>query len=63
MGDETFYRILREWVDRYRGGNAMTEDFIALAESISGEELGPFFERWLYEPGLPPQPDERQGKS
>ena len=49
VGDATFYAILREWVDRYRGQNVTTEDFIALSEELSGQQLDAFFQTWLYE--------------
>ncbi len=56
VGDETFNEILRRWVEDYRGENATTEDFVRLSESISGRQLDGFFQRWLYEKGLPPLP-------
>ncbi|MCA9861572.1 MAG: M1 family metallopeptidase [Thermomicrobiales bacterium] len=62
VGDATFYALLREWVDRYRGENVTTADFIALSEEMSGQELDAFFETWLYEwglPSLPPDPAAR----
>lgn len=54
VGDEAFFTILRTWPERYRNGNATTEDFIALSEEISGQDLGAFFQGWLYEIALPP---------
>ena len=62
VGDEVFYEILREWVDRYRDNNATTEDFILLSELISGRDLDEFFDRWLYKkrlPSLPGAPQEQ----
>jgi len=53
VGDEAFFTILRTWTSRFHNGNATTEDFIALAEEISGQELDDFFQGWLFEPGLP----------
>lgn len=58
VGDDDFYAILRQWVARYGGGSATTQDFIALAESISGEELDGFFHQWLYQKKMPPLPPE-----
>jgi len=52
-GDDTFFDIVQTWVARYGGSNATTEQFIALAEEKSGEDLGEFFDRWLYTEGLP----------
>ena len=38
--------------DRFHNGNATTEDFIALAEEVSGEQLDDFFDAWLFAPAL-----------
>jgi hypothetical protein len=59
IGDEAFFALLREWTGRFHNGNATTEDFIALADEISGESLDAFFEAWLYEPALPELPSGR----
>ena len=56
VGDEAFFAILREWTARFHNGNATTEDFVALAEEVSGEVLAGFFEAWLFEPALPEIP-------
>ena len=50
-----FFRILRSWAAAHRYGNATTHQFVALAESVSGRDLGHFFHVWLYEPGKPPR--------
>jgi aminopeptidase N len=57
-GDDAFYDVLRTYVDESRGGNATTEEFIAVAEHISGQDLDELFQRWLYEEGLPELPPE-----
>jgi aminopeptidase N len=54
IGDDAFFTILRTWPERYRNGNATTDDFIALSEEISGQDLESFFQGWLYEITLPP---------
>jgi aminopeptidase N len=53
VGDQDFFEILRTWVDEHRDDDADTDDFIALAERISGDDLGDLFQRWLYQEGLP----------
>jgi aminopeptidase N len=63
VGDEVFFTILRTWTARFHNGNATTEDFVALAEEISGEQLDDFFESWLYEPGLPELPSPRDASA
>jgi aminopeptidase N len=54
VGDETFWRIVRSYAERYRHGNASTDDFIALAEEISGQQLDDFFDAWLRQREIPP---------
>jgi aminopeptidase N len=53
LGDETFFQLLQEWAARYRYSTATTDDFIALAEEVSGEDLDDFFTDWLYTPWTP----------
>jgi aminopeptidase N len=60
IGDEAFFTILRSWTARFHNGNATTEDFIALAEEISREQLDDFFDAWLFSPALPALPSPRE---
>jgi aminopeptidase N len=53
IGSPTFFRILRAWAADHRYGNANTHQFVALADSMSGRDLGHFFRVWLYERGKP----------
>jgi aminopeptidase N len=48
IGDEAFFAVLLRWVDEHGGATASTEDFVALAEEVSGAELDDLFEAWLY---------------
>ena len=57
VGDEAFFKILKTYHDRYKNGNATTKDFIAVAEEVSGKDLGDFFNSWLYSGKLPPIPE------
>jgi aminopeptidase N len=50
IGDEAFFTLLKAYASEYADANASTEDFIALAEQISGRDLSEFFQVWLYEP-------------
>ena len=54
--DELFFEILREYYQQFAGSNASTADFIAVAESVSDQELDDLFDSWLFEPGVPPKP-------
>ncbi len=53
LGDDAFFGGVREYYRRYRDGTALTEDFHAVMEEVSGRELSPFFEQWLNAPGFP----------
>ena len=57
VGDEAFFAILKTYYMRYQGGNATTADFVGVAEEISGQDLGAFFDEWLYAPVMPDIPD------
>jgi aminopeptidase N len=53
VGDQKFFRILRDWYARNRYGNLTTADFIATAERVSGQQLDEFFDIWLVRPVKP----------
>jgi aminopeptidase N len=48
IGDAAFAKLLTTWTSEHRDGNANTEDMIKLAEKLSGQNLGSFFQAWLY---------------
>jgi len=56
VGDEVFFEILRTWCDRNRHGTGQTSEFIAVAEELSGSDLGPLFSQWLDQRKLPKIP-------
>ncbi|MEV4803579.1 M1 family metallopeptidase [Nonomuraea sp. NPDC049421] len=53
IGDPTFFALLKTWTAEHRYGNVTTEQFIGLAERLSGKDLGPLFDAWLYQPSRP----------
>jgi len=53
IGEEKFFQILRTWAAEHRHGDATTEQFIALSEEISGQQLDDFFNVWIYQKGKP----------
>ncbi len=57
VSDDVFFNILRTYAKHFRNSNATTEDFIAIAEEISREDLQTFFDAWLYQPTLPDIPE------
>jgi aminopeptidase N len=56
VGDPVFFAILKRWTQEEKGGNATTDDFIALVEKISGAELSDLFDTWLFTAGRPELP-------
>lgn len=56
IGDDAFFETLRTYHERYKFGNATTENFITVAEEISGQDLNALFDAWLYDEQLPELP-------
>ncbi|MDB5196647.1 MAG: hypothetical protein JWP88_1018, partial [Flaviaesturariibacter sp.] len=53
VGDSSFQKIIREYYNTYKGSNAETRDFQAIVEKATGKSWKPFFEQWLFRPGIP----------
>jgi Peptidase family M1 domain/Peptidase M1 N-terminal domain len=53
VGDDAFFRIIRGWHASRAGGTGSTPQFIAYAEQVSGQDLTPLFDSWLYTPSKP----------
>jgi hypothetical protein len=53
LGDEAFFKGLRRYYAENRYKKAGTEDFQRAMEAESGRKLDRFFERWIYQSGLP----------
>ncbi|MGH3457392.1 M1 family metallopeptidase, partial [Aeromicrobium sp.] len=53
IGDEEFLEGTRLWLSLYDDGTATTEDFEAVYEKVSGEDLSNFFDVWLRTPERP----------
>jgi len=53
IGDEKFFNTLRAYHSTFKGSVAETQDFVAIAQRESGEDLRDFFKAWLYTPGKP----------
>ncbi len=56
VGDEVFFAILRRWCELKRHATGCTAEFIALAQELSGVELGLLFSQWLDQTKLPKIP-------
>jgi aminopeptidase N len=53
LGDSLFWKGIASYFARYDGRNASTEDFRGVMEEVSGKDLKPFVQQWLYTPGVP----------
>jgi hypothetical protein len=47
VGDETFRAIMLEYVGQFRWGIATPDDFLDVAESVSGRDLDLLYNRWI----------------
>ncbi|MFI5611764.1 M1 family metallopeptidase [Amycolatopsis sp. NPDC051903] len=62
VGQPVFDRIERTFFDRFQGRPAATQDYVDVAEQVSGRDLSGFFHDWLYgttTPAMPGHPDWR----
>jgi aminopeptidase N len=53
LGEEAFWKGIRNYYAKYDGGNANTDDLRSILEQASGQDLKQFFKQWLYTPGTP----------
>lgn len=53
LGDEAFFKGLRDYYRAHKEANATTKDLRAALEKSSGKDLKEFFTRWIYGAGHP----------
>jgi aminopeptidase N len=53
VGDQKFWVGVRAYYEKFKLGNAVTDDFRQVMEEVSGQNLKSFFDQWLYGPGHP----------
>jgi aminopeptidase N len=53
LGDEAFFKGLRDYYNAHREANVTTEDLRRALEKSSGKNLKEFFDRWVYGAGHP----------
>lgn len=53
VGDDLFWKGIREYYQTYQNSNALTSDFRHIMENVSGKDLKQFFEQWLWKSGYP----------
>jgi aminopeptidase N len=51
MGDDSYFKLLQEYLRRYKWKIATTQDFQRLAAEICGDTdaIDKLFEQWIYE--------------
>jgi len=60
VGEDVFSAIERTFLDRHRNSSATTQDYIAVASEVSGQDQCGFLTDWLYgtkTPRMPGHPD------
>ncbi|MEV5437105.1 M1 family metallopeptidase [Streptomyces sp. NPDC052682] len=60
IGEEAFHAVERAFLERYRDSTASTQDYIAVACEVSGQDVSGFLREWLYgtkTPRMPGHPD------
>jgi len=53
LGQEKFDRLLRTYLNQYRGKNTSIDDFEKLTSKIAGKNMRYFFARWVEGTGVP----------
>ncbi len=53
LGDDLFWKAIRHYAAKHRGGNVTTPDLQRAIEESTGRNLDEFFEQWLYGAGHP----------
>ncbi len=53
VGDESFWKGIKDYYGTYQHSTAMTSDFRAIMEKASGKSLKLFFDQWLRKAGHP----------
>ncbi|MFF7755334.1 M1 family metallopeptidase [Streptomyces sp. NPDC007971] len=60
VGEDAFHAVERTFLERFRGGSASTDDYIAVASHVTGQDQSGFLRDWLYgtkTPRMPGHPD------
>lgn len=51
--DNDFFQVLKDYQQQFANSTATTEDFRAVAEQVTGQNLDTFFTQWVYKEGYP----------
>jgi aminopeptidase N len=55
IGDDAFFRVVRDWPAARDNGSSDRDDYWAWLEEETGEELTSFFDAWLLGEDTPPR--------
>ncbi len=53
LGDDIFWKGVKNYLEKHRGGIVETNDLMRTLEEVSGLSLEKFFDQWVYSPGHP----------
>ena len=53
LGDQDFWKAIRNYYAKYNGGNAYTSGLQKIMEQAGGRDLKQFFQQWVYTSGHP----------
>lgn len=56
VGDATFRAIERTFFEKFRHRAAATQDYVDVANQVSGRDLAPYIRSWIYGAETPPMP-------
>ena len=57
MGEEAYLKLLREYIQAYRFGEATPDDFITMAEQAGGPKIRELYQQWILSAEPAPKPD------
>lgn len=66
VGDAAFKKIESTFFRTYQGRSASTQDYVDVANRVSGRDLAPYIKSWIYgktTPPMPGHPDWKPGKT
>jgi aminopeptidase N len=55
VGEEDFWAIVQDWIETNAHATGTTDELVAIAEQVSGQELSDLFDAWLFSPTRPPR--------
>lgn len=61
VGDTTFRKIEKTFFEKFRYRSASTQDYINVANQVSGRDFTSYIKSWIYAPTTPPMPTRTGG--